>query len=162
MEPYYSSDYLDRTPSERIKHVTGPIKEARTFLFPNLKWMANIKSLVYTRRGNTAYKDRLIEELFNWIMNELDFTIIEHLWLNTVPGIHQWNKLLPRTLRSVKLGPELKTELYEQLTHVGGIRMPRPPNYFYVPALKFFHGSTSLEKVVELLTFFKIVNVSVF
>ena len=55
------------------------IEVARARLFDKLKWMENLKSLVYIKRGVQDRADHMMVALCEWIFNEIKFKQLEHV-----------------------------------------------------------------------------------
>jgi hypothetical protein len=124
---------------------------ARVRLFDKLKWMENLKSLVYIKRGVRASTDHMMVALCEWIFNEIKFKQLEHFWIQSESEIAS-EVAVPSTIKSFNISKPLPSELERSrlLFRIGDIRLPC--NYS-LPQLTYFSGSVDNIRVMSSVRF---------
>lgn len=145
-------------PLEYKEQTDSVIDFSRQNLYEELKWIVNLTTLAYSRRGCQGYNDGCFDDWCQWILNELKPNGLQHIWLPFVANVkfdHPTSSVKSFFLGRNVCQNELDSVMPE-ISHLGGVSLS---SFSQLPHLRLFQGSCSSYPVCLLCLINRFLNV---
>lgn len=166
LEISYSEVYFLYGPYGKEEWDEQVVERCHANYFPNLDWMASLKSLIILKRGfgmSSTHPDALVIAMLKWIFSEHKMQNLQRLWIQEAEAckIISKSRLTTPSIKSLLLGSQVPFELDEQplfqsLQHLGEVGFTA---LSHLPEIRYIRGYCINNDVPEELLLLMLLSV---